>query len=125
MANVQQNRKRVLIVDDDPATLSMLASILDQSYSVQMANNGLDGLRAALAAPPDLIITDVTMPGLDGISMVQRLRERCVRKIPVIFLTAHDDPVHTIAGISAGARHYMAKPVDLAKLESHIRNIMK
>jgi DNA-binding response OmpR family regulator len=80
----------------------------------------MEGIHAAASSPLDLIVTDVSMPRLDGFGMVRRIREQQVRKVPVIFLTALDSPRNVIAGIAAGARHYLAKPVDLKDLERRV-----
>jgi DNA-binding response OmpR family regulator len=118
-------RKRILIVEDDPHARGMLAKLLQDEYTVDVAADGLQCLEAALRTPgPDLIVTDVTMPNLDGITMVQRLRTRSKRRVPVIFLTARDDPRSVIAGIASGARHYIVKPIDLPKLEARIKKAL-
>lgn len=118
-------RKRILIVEDDARARHMLALLLQDEYTVELAGDGVEGLDAALKMPgPDLIVTDVTMPRLDGITMIQRVRASSARKVPVIFLTARDDPKGVIAGIAAGARHYMVKPINLNKLEAHIKKAL-
>lgn len=114
-----QTKKRILLVDDDPAALRVLAEALEDDYEIVTATDGIAGLAAAATAP-DLIVTDVNMPRLDGVEMIQRIRDQLGLRVPVIFLTAMDSPRDVIAGIAAGARHYMPKPVNLAQLEQRI-----
>ena len=103
----------------------MLVRLLSDEYDVELASNGIDGLQRALAIPgPDLIITDVTMPGVDGVTMVERIRAVTPRKAPVIFLTARGAPHDVVRGIHAGARHYMVKPVDIGELEKRIKRAL-
>ena len=103
----------------------MLVRLLSDEYDVDLASNGLEGLRKALEIPgPDLIITDVTMPGIDGVTMVERIRQITPRKAPVIFLTARGAPQDVVRGIHAGARHYMVKPVDIVELEKRIKRAL-
>ena len=115
-------RKVVLVVDDDPGARDALLQLLSDRYDVVTAMDGVDGFEMATLLDPDLIVTDVTMPRLDGVAMVKRIRARMQRKAPVIFLTGCDTPSDVIAGISAGARHYLSKPVDINDLERRIEH---
>jgi DNA-binding response OmpR family regulator len=118
-SSLAPTRKRILLVDDDPAALRILIEALEEDYELVTAVDGVAGLAAA-SGQPDLIVTDVDMPRLDGIAMTRHIRERLGLRVPVIFLTAMDSPRHVIAGIAVGARHYMTKPVNLAQLEQRI-----
>jgi serine/threonine protein kinase len=114
----RRHGKRILIVDDDPSSASSIAQALSDRFEITIANDGAKGLAIAKTLRPDLIITDVTMPELDGLSMVQRLRAGTpAPHAPVIFLTGRDGPDDVIRGIQAGARYYLQKPVDLDDLE--------
>jgi two-component system response regulator MprA len=113
-------RKRVLIVDDEPAARDALARALSETYDVVVAGDGVEGVEMAAKSRPDLIVSDVTMPRLDGIAMVRQIREGQGLKVPVIFVTALGSPTQVIAGISVGARHYLTKPVDIDDLEQRI-----
>lgn len=118
-------KKRILVVEDEPTAGRMLVRLLSDEYEVELAGDGMDGLRKGLATPaPDLIITDVTMPGIDGVTMVERIRAITPRKAPVIFLTARGAAHDVVRGIHAGARHYMVKPVDIEELEKRIRRAL-
>ncbi len=117
--------RRILVVDDDAIAGPMLARLLSEDYEVDLATNGVDGLRLATGDPgPDLIIADIGMPRLDGLSMAHLIRRQAKRKVPLIFLTGRDNAHDLIRGIQAGARHYITKPVNLAALERKIRRAL-
>ncbi len=120
-------KRRVLVVEDDEPTRRLLAITLRRWYEVSVAADGVEGLELALTAPqPDLIITDVMMPRLDGVQMVRELKRRDPnRKVPVIFLTAKSGAADVAAGIGAGAKHYLVKPVRLVALEEMVKSILK
>ena len=113
-------RKRILIVEDEADCRDILAQFLGAQYDVVVARDGVEGLALATHYPPDLVITDVSMPRLGGLEMVRHLRQREGLKAPVFFLTALGAPTDVIAGISAGARHYLTKPVELNDLKKRI-----
>jgi DNA-binding response OmpR family regulator len=116
-------RPRILIVEDDADIARMLARFLGLRYDVEVANDGEAGLAVLLRPPPpDLVIADVMMPKLTGLAMIKRMREALttVRPPPVIFLTARDQPADVVAGIRAGARHYLMKPVKLDDLDKKV-----
>jgi DNA-binding response OmpR family regulator len=117
-------RKRILVVEDEPDSGDILAQFLGGQYDVVVARDGIEGLTKATDWAPDLIISDVSMPGLDGLTMVQHLRFRLGLKVPVIFLTALDSPSDVIAGIASGARHYLTKPVDLSDLKKRVTRVL-
>ncbi len=116
----------ILIVDDEPANLAVLAWVLRPHYRVRAASGGERGLQAALTPPlPDLILLDVMMPDLDGHAVLTRLRENpLTRDIPVIFVTALDDDASEERGLKLGAVDYIAKPVRpaivLARVATHL-----
>jgi CheY-like chemotaxis protein len=114
-------RRRVLIVDDENATLSALARWFEHDYDVAVACDGEAGLAEATRRIPDIIIADVWMPKLDGVAMVHRIKriER-LAKVPVVFLTGQTAPESVAAGFSVGAVSYLAKPVDLDLLNAEI-----
>ncbi len=109
-------KKHILVVDDDEATARLLARFLHE-YEVTIAYDGMEGLDQAIACHPQLIITDLWMPRMDGIEMVEALKgDPALHHVPVIFLTAVNDASHVAHAITAGARHYLPKPVDVDKL---------
>lgn len=126
MTGVTETKKRVLVVEDEQDVATMIARFLSTEYDVVVASNGQQGLEMAFEEPrPELIITDVMMPKLDGLTMVKRIRERDPnRKTPVIFLTAKSAPMDLVAGIQAGARHYITKPFQFDDLRKKVRKVL-
>jgi DNA-binding response OmpR family regulator len=118
--NTPFRRKRILIVDDEPDCGDILAQYLGGMYDVVVARDGLEGLERAATYHPDLIITDVTMPRLGGLAMIRHIRSKQGSKVPVIFMSALGSPSDVIAGISAGARHYLTKPIELVDLKRRV-----
>jgi DNA-binding response OmpR family regulator len=119
-------RPRILVVEDDPDLARMLSRFLAIRYEVEVAGDGEAGLAALLRPPPpDLLITDVNMPKLNGYQMVRKMRHHLGdARPPVIFLSARERPLDVIAGIRAGARHYLTKPFKLDALEAKVRGIL-
>ena len=113
-------KKRILIVDDESDSSDMLAQFLGAQYDVIVARDGLQGIEEAARHRPDLIIADVTMPNLGGLDMVRVIRVRHGLRSPIIFVSGKDSPKDIIAGITAGARHYLTKPVDLQDLKKRV-----
>jgi YesN/AraC family two-component response regulator len=113
-------RKRILIVEDEPDCSDILAHFLGTLYDIVVAHDGIEGIELAAKYEPDLIIADVTMPRLDGVTMIRHIRGRQGLRSPVIFLSALGEPNDIIAGISAGARHYLTKPVELVDLKRRV-----
>ena len=109
-------RAHLLVVDDERAIAAMLAEYFElQDYQVTVAHSGVEALRAASAdTPPDLILLDVNMPGMDGFSVCRRIREHL--NCPIIFLTARIEEVDQIDGFAAGADDYVVKPFSLEVL---------
>ncbi len=112
------SRSEILVIDDDPEIRSNLRDLLElHGYGVTVAENGLEGLAAALEHSPDLIVCDVMMPEMDGIEVVRRLRTVEVGLCPpVIFLTGLDDEASVSTGLSSGADDYLIKPFMAPKL---------
>lgn len=118
-------RARILLVEDEESTRTALAQWLRYEYEVVTAVDGLDALEIAVAMrpAPDVILTDVWMPRLDGVSMVKRLKEiESLRGVPVIFLTGQTSVQSVVAGIAAGARAYLPKPIELDALDRKLRS---
>lgn len=119
-------KRRVLIVEDDEPTRRLLAITLRRNYDVVTAADGQEGLELSATTQPDLIITDVMMPRMDGLNMVREIKKRDPsRKVPVIFLTAKGGAADVAAGIGAGARHYLVKPVKLSALEDMVKSLLR
>ena len=118
---------RVLIVDDDPWILRMVSTLLEKrGYAIATACDGEEGLMRADQIKPDLIITDVMMPKLDGWSLVRALRSRQeLALVPVIFLTALGGEEDRIRGFRLGADDYLAKPFRFEELDLRVANALK
>jgi CheY-like chemotaxis protein len=118
---------RVLIVDDDPWILRMVSTLLEKrGYAIATAGDGEEGLMRADQLRPDLIITDVMMPKLDGWSLVRALRSRPeLALVPVIFLTALGGEEDRIKGFRLGADDYLPKPFRFEELDLRVANALK
>lgn len=115
---------QVLVVDDDPAVRLVCAVNLEaEGLQVLEASDGDDALEKACRERPDLVLTDVTMPGLDGFRLVERLRrDERTRETPVIFLSGETRPENIDRALALGALAYLTKPFDprgLAALVAH------
>lgn len=112
----------LLIVDDEPANLSVLAKVLQAQYLVRAVNGGARALEVASTQPrPDLILLDVMMPDMDGYSVLDHLRANPqTRDIPVIFVTALGDEVNEEHGLRLGAVDYIAKPIVPAIVQARV-----
>ena len=113
----------ILVVDDEPANLTVLTHLLRPVYQVRAANSGENALRAATSEPrPDLILLDVMMPGMDGYQVLERLRNHPVTvDIPVIFLTAMAGTDDEERGLQLGAADYIVKPIKPALVLARVR----
>lgn len=111
---------QILLVDDDPHILEVNAAYLkQQGYQVFCARDGRSALSIAKSAALDGVILDVDMPGLDGVTVCQRLRE--TSGVPVLFLSAYVKADDRIRGLLAGGDDYLAKPYSLVELELRLR----
>lgn len=116
---------RILVVDDDPAVTSVLRRGLSyEGYMVTIAADGPAGLAAAREAPPDLVVLDIMMPGLNGLEVLRRLRAADAT-LPVLMLTARDTPAEQVQGLETGADDYMVKPFSFEVLLAHIRALLR
>jgi putative two-component system response regulator len=124
---VAKEGETVLVVDDNPDNLAVMAGLLEGLYRVKLAGSGEQGLRRAVEAPqPDLILLDVMMPGSDGYDVMRRLKlDPRTRDIPVIFLTGRNRPEDERRGLEMGAVDYLAKPVSPPILLSRVGNHLK
>ncbi|MFP4161954.1 MAG: diguanylate cyclase [Ectothiorhodospira sp.] len=119
--------RTVLIVDDQPASIQILARLIKDDYRVRVANHGEKALEIALGDdPPDLILLDVEMPGIDGYEVCRRLKShpRTVG-IPVLFITARDEAEDEEKGLLLGAVDYIPKPFRPAVVRARVRNHMR
>lgn len=116
----------VLIVEDNPDMVQFLAALLAADFSTITASNGREGLMTAVERLPDLIISDVMMPEMDGFELVRRLREDVTTsRIPIILLTAKDAAEDRIAGRAGGADAYLAKPFSAGELLAAVDTMLR
>src|SRR5690348_6650575 len=116
---------RILIVDDEPAVREALAGSLEfEGYQVGEAADGVMALEQVDRRPPDLVVLDVLMPRLDGLTTCRRLRARGAT-MPVLMLTARDMVGDRVTGLDAGADDYLAKPFELDELLARIRALLR
>ncbi len=115
---------RLLVIDDDRSLVELLSDYLTRAgHEVTGAPDGQRGLAAAAAASPDLVILDVTMPGLDGWQTLARLRAE--GPVPVIMLTARGDESEILRGFAGGADDYVTKPFSFAQLAARISAVLE
>jgi DNA-binding response OmpR family regulator len=117
----------ILIVDDVAANRETLRELLDaQNYRFVEAADGPAALRLAAETPPDLVLLDVMMPGMDGFEVCRRLRrDPPLAEVPVILVTALDDQASRLTGISSGADDFVTKPFNRAELRARVRTITR
>ena len=109
---------RILIVDDEPEMVQMLSRFLSRSgYEIIPAFTGEEAV-ASIKAHPDIILLDINMPGMDGISVCKEVRDKI--GCPILFLTAKDQEADKIEGFTAGGDDYITKPFSLAELKVRI-----
>lgn len=117
--------RTLLIVEDNQEIRTFITDILSEKYRVYEASNGLEGWEVALRKLPDLIISDVVMPEMDGIELCRRLKtDERTSHIPVVLLTARTALIHKVNGYETGADEYVTKPFDIKLLEVRIRNLI-
>jgi len=116
----------ILVGDDEPAITASLAYCLEQEgYRVVVASNGEEAARQVLDSVPDLIISDIMMPGVDGFELCRRIREYYkTREIPFLFLSAKSTIESKLQGMKLGGDDYITKPFDLADLVLKVRRIL-
>jgi len=119
-------KKKILIIDDDPTIMTFLAPLLSKKkYDGFWATDGLDALQKIKKKIPDLIISDIMMPRMDGYELYRRLRDDPkTADIPFIFLSANDDPTDQLKGLRMGADEYLTKPFDATNLFIAIKSVL-
>ena len=123
----RQEKPTILVVDDTPDNLHLLSNIFKDEYRVKIAHNGEKALRLAQSdTPPDLILLDIMMPGMDGFEVAQQLRSHpSSEHIPVIFVTAMTGEDARLKGMELGAVDFVSKPIDPDGLKVRVRNFMR
>ena len=121
-----EKKQTILIVDDSPTIRSILQMILKgNGFTIKTASNGSEALMEAEKSPPDLLLLDIEMPGIDGFETCRRFRSsKTLSKIPILFLSSFDDVGKKVKAFQAGGVDYISKPVQkeelVARVETHL-----
>jgi len=117
---------RVLIVDDVKANVDVLVQALHDDYQLSVALNGEGALRSVEKSPPDLILLDIMMPGMDGYEVCRRLRASPkTREVPVMFLSSLEDVQNKARGFEAGGNDYLTKPFEMVEVKARVHSLLK
>lgn len=115
---------RVLIVDDEPKIVQLARDYLEHGgFEVFEAGNGQDGMRAARADRPNVIVLDLGLPGMDGLDVIRSLRQ--TSNVPIIILTARGDESDRVVGLELGADDYIVKPFSPKELVARVRAVLR
>src|SRR5690606_16739651 len=119
--------ERILVVDDSRDNLEILATRLRfRGYAVETAASGEEALARVAENPPDLILLDIMMPGIDGYEVARRIKgDPTLPFIPIILLTARDTTQDKVEGLDAGADDYLTKPINFPELEARVRSMLR
>jgi len=117
---------RVLLVDDAKANLDILVEGLKSDHKLSLAMNGETALQVAARMPPDLVLLDIVMPGLDGYEVCRRLRAMPeTAEVPIMFLSSLEEVQNKTRGFEAGANDYLTKPFDMLEVKARVRSLLK
>jgi DNA-binding response OmpR family regulator len=121
-----QPDRRLLVADDDNALRELIRSMLaPQGYDIHFARNGAEALDLVQALSPDGMILDINMPEVDGFGVLQALRGRLRRRLPVLMLTARHAGEDVRRAVSLGAKDYLAKPFNRDQLLARVSRLMR
>lgn len=119
------NQCTVLVIEDNRDIAAYIGDVLSDRYAVAYATNGEDGMKKAIDIVPDLVVTDLMMPGMDGLELCRRIRSNdVVNHIPIVIVTAKISDQERIEGIEAGADAYLAKPFNVDELRSIVERLL-
>ena len=115
---------RILVVEDEPSLVETISYNLRRvGYEVQSERDGINGLRAAQAQMPDLVILDLMLPGMDGLDVCRPLRR--TSSVPILILTARNDEVDKVVGLEMGADDYVTKPFSMRELLARVKAMLR
>lgn len=121
----EDNQCTVLVIEDNRDIAAYIGDVLSDRYAVAYATNGEDGMKKAIDIVPDLVVTDLMMPGMDGLELCRRIRSNDVlNHIPIVIVTAKISDQERIEGIEAGADAYLAKPFNVDELRSIVERLL-
>ncbi|OFZ89078.1 MAG: hypothetical protein A2V78_03655 [Betaproteobacteria bacterium RBG_16_64_18] len=125
--NEAKKPARILVVDDEERNRRLLAAMLEaEGYTALEAADGTQALELARQSPPDLVLLDIMMPGMDGYEVARALKaDAATNAIPVVIVTALDDRESRLRGLEAGAEEFVTKPVDRNELRIRVRNLLR
>jgi sigma-B regulation protein RsbU (phosphoserine phosphatase) len=117
---------RVLLVDDAKANLDILVEGLKADHKLSLALNGETALQIAARTPPDLVLLDIMMPGMDGYEVCRRLRAMPeTAEVPIMFLSSLEEVQNKTRGFEAGANDYLTKPFEMLEVKARVRSLLK
>ncbi len=121
---IAPERPRILVIEDDATVTDVVSRYLERDgFEVETASDGARGVTRALSAPPDLIVLDLMLPGIDGFEVFRQVRE--VMPIPIIMLTARGQESDRVMGLELGADDYVAKPFSPRELTARIKSVLR
>src|SRR5580658_8398314 len=125
--DIIDHQQRILIVDDERHNRELLEVMLQQEgFLLLTATSGEEALAVVRRQPPDLILLDIMMPGMDGYEVAGRLKSNpSTKSIPIVMVTALDDRKAMLLGLDAGAEDFLTKPVDRVELTMRVRNLLR
>ena len=120
------SESRVLIVDDAKTNIDILVEALRDEYKLSVALDGAAALRSVEKNPPDLVLLDIVMPGVDGYEVCRQLRAReSTRELPIMFLSSLEDVTNKTRGFEVGGNDYLTKPFEVLEVKARVRSLLK
>lgn len=119
-----EKQRRVLVVDDEPKIVEVLSRYLeDEGFSVKAIHDGATAVKEALAEPYDAILLDLNLPHVSGVEIFKAIRKNS--DVPILMVTARDEPVDRVVGLELGADDYIAKPFNPREVVARVKNVIR